>query len=296
MASAKDLRKRIGSVKNTQQITRAMKMVSAAKLRRAQEAIVSLRPYANEVSNVVNTLAKNASDSVGSGDRLNSPLLVIDETPATKVLVVIVSSDRGLCGAFNANVIKAAQRFLRSQSHKYQVVDFAFIGRKAYEFFKNKKTGRHYPGLLQAMTFAKAQQFSDELIERYLQGEYDEIKFIYNEFRSAISQKVTVEAFLPLRPLADAAPSAESKLTLYEPSPQEILERILPKHFATQVLRILFDSIASEHGARMSSMENATKNAGEMIRKLTLQYNKTRQAGITKELLEIVSGSEAQNN
>ncbi len=296
MASAKDLRKRIGSVKNTQQITRAMKMVSAAKLRRAQDAIVSLRPYANEISNVVNALARNASDSLGAGERLNSPLLVIDETPATKVLIVVVSSDRGLCGAFNANVIKAAQRFLRSQSHKYQVVDFAFIGRKAYEFFKNKKTGRHYSGLLQGMTFAKAQQFSDELIERYLQGEYDEIKFIYNEFRSAISQKVTVEAFLPLRPLADAAPSAESKLTLYEPSPQEILERILPKHFATQVLRILFDSIASEHGARMSSMENATKNAGEMIRKLTLQYNKTRQAGITKELLEIVSGSEAQNN
>lgn len=287
MASAKDLRKRISSVKNTQQITRAMKMVSAAKLRRAQENIVALRPYAHEVNSVITGLAKAV------GTDFNHPLLTPKSDNEHKsVLVIVVTSDRGLCGAFNGNVIKAAQRYMRTNAHKYKKFDVAFIGKKGYEFFKSRKTGKYYQNFLTGLKFARTQEFANELIELYLTGEYDEIKFIYNEFKSAISQKVNVETLLPVRPHEENAGS-EPSLTIYEPAPAEILDQLLPKHFAVQVHRIMLESLASEHGARMAAMENATKNAGEMIRKITLLYNKTRQAGITKELLEIIAGTEA---
>lgn len=287
MASAKDLRKRITSVKNTQQITKAMKMVSAAKLRRAQENILSLRPYAHEVNGVITTLARAA------GSELVHPLLTPKmEGDAQKILVIVVTSDRGLCGAFNGNVIKTAQRYLRTHAHKYKKFDFAFVGKKGFEFFKNKKSGKYYQGFFNGLKFSKAEGMTQELIQLYLSGEYDEIKFIYNEFKSAISQKVNVETLLPVR-APERSASPEIALTIYEPGPKEILEKLLPKHFAVQVYRILLESLAGEHGARMAAMENATKNAGEMIRKITLLYNKTRQAGITKELLEIISGTEA---
>ncbi|MEW6057933.1 MAG: ATP synthase F1 subunit gamma [Bdellovibrionota bacterium] len=288
MASAKDLRKRIGSVKNTQQITKAMKMVSAAKLRRAQENITALRPYAQEVGNVIGSLSRAA------GADLSHPLLSLRGTAEVKkVLVIVVTSDRGLCGGFNASIIKATQRFLKANQGKYEKLDFAFIGKKGYEFFRNKKTGKYYNNFFVGLKFQRARELAQELIDLYLAGEYDEIKFIYNEFKSAISQKVNVETFLPVQ-APEGLAAGPSGLTIYEPGPREILEKILPKHFATQVYRIALESLASEHGARMAAMENATKNAGEMIRKITLLYNKTRQAGITKELLEIVSGTEAQ--
>ncbi len=286
MASAKDLRKRIQSVKNTQQITKAMKMVSAAKLRRAQENIVALRPYAHEVSAVTTGLAQ-------AGSEVTHPLLTpreVSELPS--LLVVVVTSDRGLCGAFNGSVIKTAQRLLRTDAAKYKKFDLAFIGKKGYEFFKVRKPGKYYNGFFTGLNFAKSSGLSQEFIDLYLTGEYDEIKVIYNEFKSAISQKVNVETLLPIR-AQESATTTEAGITIYEPSAPEILEALLPKHFAVQVHRMLLESLAGEHGARMAAMENATKNAGEMIRKITLLYNKTRQAGITKELLEIISGTEA---
>lgn len=292
MASAKDLRKRISSIRNTQQITRAMKMVSAAKLRRAQEGIVTLRPYAGEVSSVISGLLRTA------GQELNHPLLcerAASEPGEKKVLLVVVTSDRGLCGAFNANIIKAAQRYIRTNGSKYAKLDFAFIGKKGYEFFKSKKSGKYYVGQFAGLNFKKAQALADEWIELYHRGEYDEIKLLYNEFKSAISQKIVLEGFLPVR-IEDAPVSTATVPTLYEPNIVEILDRLVPRYFSIQVLRALRESLAAEHGARMAAMENATKNAGEMIRKLTLVYNKTRQAGITKELLEITSGTEAQKS
>jgi len=293
MASAKDLRKRISSVKNTQQITKAMKMVSAAKLRRAQENIVALRPYAHELNKVILSLSQ------AGGAELTHPLLVPrEETGARKILVILVTADRGLCGAFNGNIIKTALRFLKNDASKYSKVDFAFIGKKGYEFFRNKKTGKYYSGFFQGLNMAKVQSLASELIEKYLSGEYDEIRFIYNEFKSAISQKTNFESYLPVeapeQTKAQPVAQSESPVTIYEPGPEAILDALLSRHFAIQIYRICLESLASEHGARMAAMENATRNAGEMIRKITLLYNKTRQAGITKELLEIVSGSEAQ--
>ncbi|MGE4232153.1 MAG: ATP synthase F1 subunit gamma [Bacteriovoracia bacterium] len=292
MASAKDLRKRITSVKNTQQITKAMKMVSAAKLRRAQDSIMALRPFALELQKVL------AAVSVSAKEELNHPLLTPkEESEVKKILVILVTSDRGLCGAFNSNIIKTAQRFLKTNASKYEKLDFAFIGKKGYEFFRSRKAGKYYQNFFVNMKYAKAKQLAEELIGLYSNGEYDEIRFIYNEFKSAISQKVNVETFLPVKPEEAQAESSESTgggSTIFEPGAKEIIDALLPKHFATHIFRIALESLASEHGARMAAMENATKNASEMVRKLTLVYNRTRQAGITKELLEITSGAEAQ--
>ncbi len=289
MASAKDLRKRITSVKNTQQITRAMKMVAAAKLRRAQENIISLRPYAREINRIILNLSKN------TGDNVDHPLMKARDQ-AKNVLLIVVTSDRGLCGAFNGNVIKTAQRFLRAESGNYETADLAFIGKKGYEFFRSRKPGKYYQGFFAKLDFKKSQGLAEELIALYLSGKYDEIKVVYNEFKSVLSQRVSLENFFPAREEGVEAPEGSnqgSSMTIYEPNVKEILNQLLPRHFAIQVHRYLLESLASEHAARMTAMENATKNAGEMIRKITLQYNKTRQAGITKELLEIVSGAES---
>ena len=288
MASAKDLRKRISSVKNTQQITKAMKMVSAAKLRRAQENIVSLRPYSREMSKVVGSLAQ----AVKASGEESHPLLEA-KSEIKSCLVFVVTSDRGLCGALNANVIKTAARFIKNEAPKYEKCDLAFIGKKGYEYFKNRKPGKYYQDFYAGFRMPKATQLAEELIALYLSGQYDHIRFIYSEFKSAISQSVMDESFLPVGTLGESS-TTESEMTLYEPTVRDILDGILPKHFATQICRIVYDALASEHAARMSAMENASKNAGEMIKKITLLYNKTRQAAITKELLEITSGAEAQ--
>lgn len=289
MAGAKDLRKRIGSVKNTQQITKAMKMVSAAKLRRAQENVMGLRPYAKSLGGMIRQLSDvttNPHPLLKGRDEVNS------------VLVIVVSSDRGLCGSFNANIIKAAQRYQRTHAHKYKKFDFAYIGKKAFEFFKDKKPGKYHLNHFIKLDFKRSEHLSNELVNLYLSGEYDEIHCIYNEFKSVISQKVNVEQIIPVREtLAEEVAAANgSPMVIFEPNAKEILDRMLPKHFAVQIHRVALESLASEYAARMTAMENATKNAGEMMRKLTLIYNKTRQAGITKELLEIISGVEAQNN
>lgn len=296
MASAKDLKKRIGTVKSTQQTTRAMKMVSAAKLRRAQEAIQNQRPYAKKVSQLIQNLSSLFEDT--------SPYPVMRKFESTerkkKVLLVTVASDRGLCGGFNSNVIRAAQKHAQSLTEAGSEVEFAFVGKRGNDFFKLRKVNisAFYSDLGGKVTFAKAKKLADTLVGRFLNEEVDEIQFIYNEFKNAVTQRPIVEDFLPLQKSAEAKegqPAADSLANfLVKPSPKELLQELLAKNFSIQVFRILLESQAGEHGARMSAMENATKNAGEMIKKLTLQYNNKRQAGITKELLEIISGSESQ--
>jgi F-type H+-transporting ATPase subunit gamma len=301
MPSIKDLKKRIGTVKNTQQTTRAMKMVSAAKLRRAQEAIQNQRPYAKRISELIEKLL------AGLGTAGNHVLLRQEKpgesAEVKRVLLVIVTSDRGLCGGFNSSVIKAAQKWISSNQNSSTSVELAFVGRKGYEFFKGRKVyklGANYSEFGGKVTFAKSKQLADTLVGRFLNHEVDEIKIIYNEFKNAVTQKVMVEDFLPLSPATGtkqegSEQQAEGLLDyIVKPDPQTVLKELLDKNFAIQTFRILLESQAGEHGARMSAMENATKNAGEMIRKLTLQFNKQRQAGITKELLEIISGSESQ--
>jgi F-type H+-transporting ATPase subunit gamma len=299
MPSIKDLRKRIASTKNTQQTTKAMKMVSAAKLRRAQEAITNHRPYARRVGELIRTV------SGSTGTPIESPLFRKENAaPTRKLLIVLVTSDRGLCGGFNANIIKSTQRWVAANQSKYARVELAYLGRKGYDFFKARKVnhGPYFSELGGKVSFLKARKFADALVEGYLADKWDEVKIVYNEFKNAVSQKVIVENFLPLDEAG--VPGAETKAAapaaggdfLVKPSLEELLHALLAKHFAVQTFRIMLESQASEHGARMSAMENATRNAGEMIRKLTLQYNKQRQAGITKELLEIISGAESQKN
>jgi len=307
MASIKDLRKRISSTKNTQQTTKAMKMVSAAKLRRAQEAIVAHRPYARETARLLKLTAEMIDHAGGS--KFESPLLTGHTRDSVqggkpKLLLILVSSDRGLCGGFNASIIKGATRWISEQASQYGSIDLAFVGKKAFEYFKYRdQTGKFYEEFGRRASFDLAKKVSGIAIERFLAGEYQEVRIIYNEFKNAITQKVLVERFLPVledpfTSIEGEAIQASSDVDLYlaEPSAQFLLESLLKKHFATQAFRILLESQASEHGARMSAMENATKNAGDMIKKLTLAYNKQRQAGITKELLEIISGSESQKN
>lgn len=294
MPSIKDLRKRIGSVKNTQQTTKAMKMVSAAKLRRAQEAILSNRPFARRIGTLTEAMLSHPEITI------TSPLLDRDGVTAAKegkkLLLVLVTSDRGLCGGFNSGVIRAGSRFLKDDAKNYSTITLGFLGKKAYDFFKTKPVnmGPYFLEFSGKPTFKKAIDLSNKISQMFLDGEFDEVKIIFNEFKNAASQKVTTDDFLPLR----AAPAAEGESgnqnMLVKPSPNDVLKSLLEKHFAIQIFRVMLDSQAGEHGARMSAMENATKNAGEMIRKLSLQYNKQRQAGITKELLEIIAGSESQ--
>lgn len=297
MASIKDLKKRIGSVKNTQQTTKAMKMVSAAKLRRAQEAILGNRPYAKQVGSLVERML--SAPEVSS----NSPLLAKDIDSVAKnrsVLLLVVTSDRGLCAGFNATIIKTAARWYLENGRNYETVTFSFLGKKGYDFFKSRKgflQGDYFEQFGGKVTFKKASDLSDRLVADFVDGKYDEVKILYNEFKNAVTQVPTIEEFLPLRPKAvDSEKAFVESNVIVKPSADAVLESLLNKHFAIQVFRVMLESQAGEQGARMSAMENATKNAGEMIRKLTLQYNKQRQANITKELLEIISGSESSKS
>lgn len=289
MASLKAIRTRIRSVKSTQQITRAMKMVSAAKLRRAQESITSARPYVQRMEEVLKQLARRVDLSA-------HPLLV--RRPVKKVEVVVLTSDRGLCGGFNASVVRRVQRYRLENEDKLEQVFLRTIGRKGNEAFRRR--GAHirkdHAGLFKTLTYAAAEELAHELTGLFLSGEVDAVLLAYNEFLSPVSQKVSLVELLPIRPPEEQhAPAAEAVPVdfQYEPGRDQVLEHLLPRYVASEVWRALLESVASEHGARMSAMDSATKNASEMIGRLTLQYNRTRQAGITKELMEIVSGAEA---
>ncbi len=292
MASQKDIRKRINTVRSTRQITRAMKMVAAAKLRRAQEAILNTRPYAYRIFSIVSSLAKRG----GGAHKL------LAERPEKKIRVVILAGDRGLCGAFNSGVIKEANRFLRKKTDEGLEVSIECIGRKANDLLKRRwKIDRYHEGLLAGVTYAKVGVLADEILEAYKDEHLDAVYLIYNEFKSAIQQKVTVEKLIPisLQPpgpvesIVNAGDGDPFKGYLFEPSKKKIIKEVIPRHFRIQFFRAVLESVASEHGARMSAMENATKNASEMIDNLNLAYNKARQASITKELMEIVGGAEA---
>lgn len=305
MPSIKDLKKRIGSVKNTQQTTKAMKMVSAAKLRRAQDAILSQRPYAQRMSEMIRELAQISALGGPSGlaDVAGGKFArhELAEGQRPKLLLVLVTSDRGLCGGFNGSIIKTAQRFMKSEEAAPYDVQLGFLGRKAFDYFKTKALpmGPNFSELSGKVTFAKAKKLSDLMITEYANGTYDEIRLIYNEFKNAVTQIVRMSTFLPIGGAQDEVgtePIPAVGVTLVKPDPETVLNQLIEKNFPMQIFRIMLDSQASEHGARMSAMENATKNAGEMIKKLTLQYNKQRQAGITKELLEIIAGSESQKS
>ncbi|HWI41723.1 MAG TPA: ATP synthase F1 subunit gamma [Verrucomicrobiae bacterium] len=283
MPSLKSIKKRITSVKNTRQITKAMKMVSAAKLRRAQDNIAAAKPYARKLAEVLERLS-------GAAD-IEHPLL--QKRMVEKALLIVVTSDRGLCGGFNANIVKAAQRFFAERKNDFHSIEVVTIGRKGYEFLKNRRAvSKNYAGLFSSLTYEAAASIAQEVIEGYVSEQYDQVFILYNAFRSVISQDVTLEQLLPIEPKA-AITEGETREYIYEPSQAELLADLLPKHLEVQVFKALLDSVAAEHGARMSAMDSASKNASEMIGKLTLQYNRARQAAITKELMEIISGAES---
>jgi F-type H+-transporting ATPase subunit gamma len=278
-----DIRRRIRTVKNTQQITKAMKMVSAAKLRRAQEAMFAARPYARKMLEVLNSLATRAQPDA-------HPLL--RERPVERVRVVVVTADKGLAGGFNSNIIRAATRFLKSDELAGKHVELETIGRKGRDFFRRRPwpISAEEIGLFQSLQFARAQQVAHRLIRAYVQAEVDQIWLAYNEFKTVVQQKVIVERLLPI-PRLTLEPSDPAQDYLYEPDARKIFEHVLPKHVEIQVWRALLESAAAEHGARMAAMDAASNNAGEMIERLTLYMNKVRQAAITKEIIEVVSGA-----
>jgi len=286
MPSTIDLRRRIRSVKNTQQITKAMKMVAAAKLRRAQERIFAARPFAGALSEVLASVAARV-------DIAKHPLLRQVETER-KVLLLVVTADKGLCGAFNANANKAAMNTIRDHP-EWENVELLAIGRKAIDFFKRRPytMRRQAAQVFQALSPATAQEISKSVVEDFLSEEIDAVYVVYNEFRSIMSQIVRVVRLLPIEREWKEG-QAQPVEYLYEPGPEEILNELLPKHVEFQLYRILLESAAAEQGARMTAMESATKNASEMISHLTLNYNRIRQAAITKEIIEIVSGAAAQ--
>ncbi|RNC72220.1 MAG: ATP synthase F1 subunit gamma [Desulfuromonadales bacterium] len=284
MASLKSIKKRIVSVKNTRQITKAMKMVSAAKLRRAQENVVAARPYAKKLGEVLERLARSQDENA-------NPLL--QKRVSQKALLILVTSDRGLCGGFNANICKAAERFVKEKKGDYAEISLMTIGRKGFEFLKNRqKIRKNYGNVLSNLNYPAAALLAQEVIEGYLAEEYDEVFLLFNAFRSVMSQDITLQQLLPIVPEVTAEEEYAPEY-IYEPSKGELLAELLPKHIEVQMFKALLESVASEHGARMTAMDSASKNATEMIGKLTLQYNRARQAAITTELMEIISGAES---
>ena len=296
MASLRDIRKRIRSVKNTRQITKAMKMVAAAKLRKAQDAIIAARPYAQMLDQIISDLASRAGD-----DNLAHPLLT--SRPVRRVELVLLTSDRGLAGGFNSNVIRRASRYLYENGN-LESIRLSTVGRKGHDFFRQRgqTIRKDFGGLYQRLNYRSAADVAEELTASFVNGEVDAVYVVYNEFISAISQKVTLQQILPLQTFGATTPEAGAATTTgaaslvdfkYEPDRQAVLDKLVPQAVSIKLYRALLESVASEHGARMSSMENATSNATDMIAQLSLTYNRTRQAVITKELMEIVSGAEA---
>jgi F-type H+-transporting ATPase subunit gamma len=284
MASLRDIRKRIASVKNTQKITNAMKMVAAAKLRRAEEAIKSARPYADKMRDVLESLAARINPGA-------HPLLEV--RPVKKALLILVTADRGLCGAFNTSLTRKTEAFSKELSAKGIQLDLLTVGRKGNDYFRRRPVGipKAFVNVMNTISYELAGEIVDVATESFLGGEYDEVYVLYNSFRTAVTQILTLKKLLPVSPEEEDAPRQSEYL--YEPSEEELLAGILPEYVQIQVFTSLLDSVASEHGARMTAMEAATSNAEEMIYKLTLKANRMRQESITTELMEIVGGAEA---
>jgi F-type H+-transporting ATPase subunit gamma len=287
MAGLKAIKRRIVSVKNTRKITRAMKMVAAGRLRRAQQRITELRPYANKTVELISQVAARTDIE---GDHPH-PLLAQREEH--KVLIVVLTSDRGLAGGFNANINKRAFSLWKSLEAEGKQVSFGIVGRKGGDFFRRRKANiaKVFSGVFENLTSAKAGEVGRFIAGHYVAGELDAAYLVYNEFKSALTQTVTVERVLPVAAV-DLPPDARGDY-IYEPNRGALLDRLLPMYMEVQSYRALLESVASEHGARMTAMDNATRNASDMIDALTLQYNRARQAAITKELMEIIGGAEA---
>jgi F-type H+-transporting ATPase subunit gamma len=290
MANLKEVRNRIVSVSSTQQITKAMKMVSAAKLKRATNAIVQLRPYANKLKEMLSNLSASLEDG-------SSPFL--QEREPNKVLIVVVSSNRGLAGAFNANVIKTANNLIAekySNQLKAGNVSVVGIGKKGQEYYQKRKYNviGNNNELYLDLNFINVSKVTEEIMQGFLKGDYDRVELVYNQFKNAAVQFLTVEQLLPV-PKTEKKPDAKAVQVDYilEPSQEEIVEQLIPKNIKIQLYKAVLDSHASEHGARMTAMDKATDNAGELIKALKLAYNQARQAAITTELTEIVSGAAA---
>ena len=287
MATLRDIQRRIRSVQSTQKITRAMKLVAAAKLRRAQERVLAARPYASKMTELLGHLAASAGPEA-------HPLLARREGP--RRLIVVIAADKGLAGAFNSNIIRRSLEFIRES--RAPEVTLVLVGRKARDFYRRRPwtITREMVGFWERLAYSHACELADPLMARYLAGEVDEVYLIYNEFRSVAVQRPVRQQLLPIAPGGEGAPPGGPGAVidyLYEPGPEAILGELLPRHVRTQVFRALMESLAGEYGARMTAMEAATKNAKEMIEILTVQFNKARQEKITKELLDIVGGAEA---
>lgn len=285
MASLKSIKKRIVSVKNTRQITKAMKMVSAAKLRRAQENVVAARPYAKKLGEVLQSLAANLEGDI-------HPLL--EKREAKKLLLIVLTSDRGLCGGFNSNLCKAADRFIKEKKDTFEQISIMTVGRKGYEFLKSRYTiYKNFANVLAKPNYQTAAMLAQEVIDGFVAEEYDQVELLYNSFRTVMTQDITFEQMLPVAQ-EESVDSEETPVEfIYEPSVSDLLAEILPKNIEVQIFKAMLEMVAGEHGARMTAMDSASKNANEMIGKLTLQYNRARQAAITTELMEIISGSES---
>ncbi len=295
MANLKEVRNRISSVSSTQQITKAMKMVSAAKLKRATNAIVQLRPYANKMKDILANLSASLEES-------NSPF--IKEREPVRVLIIAISSNRGLAGAFNTNVIKATNLLISekySQQYKNGNVSIVAIGKKTQDYYerRNYTVIGNNNELYQELTFENASKITEAIMKGYADGDYDRVELVYNQFKNAAVQVLTTEQLLPVPRTVESATEDKSKKQadyILEPSQEEIVEQLIPKSIKVQVYKGILDSHASEHGARMTAMDKATENAGELLKALKLSYNQARQAAITTELTEIVSGAAALSN
>lgn len=300
MSTLRDIKRRITSVKSTQQITKAMKMVAASKLRRAQDRIFEARPYANKMFSVLSSLAMRTGREEHS---------LLAKRSSSKIEILVITTDRGLCGALNSNILKKAYEFNRQKKKDDYETSISTIGRKGRDFFRKRNIPlrKTWVGLSGKITYSNAQEIAMDIVKNYTVEDpthpkdpadreelFDEVYLVYNEFKSAMQQRVIIEKLLPIEPQkVEKEDVIHYGEFIYEPSASEVLDTLLPKHIEVQIFRALLESEASEQGARMTAMDNATRNAKELIEKLTLQFNKARQAAITKELMEVVGGAEA---
>jgi F-type H+-transporting ATPase subunit gamma len=292
MPSTADIRKKIRSVKNTEKITKAMKMVAASKLRRAEQAISAARPYAQEMAQLLTRVAARVPTEPGQAPH---PLLEV-QSSYRRVLLLVLTSDRGLCGGFNNNTLRMAERWVAEHKKDFEVLEVATLGRRAAEYFKKRKvaSSRNFPGVFDDLSFRRATEIAEGLAEEYIEQDLDGVFIMYNEFKSAMSQILRVEQVLPVEQ-AELPPEQAGTEYIFEADERSVLEELLPRYVAIDVWRALLESWASEQGARMSAMDSASRNARELVDTLTLQYNKARQAAITRALLEVVAGAEALN-
>ncbi|TXE13029.1 ATP synthase F1 subunit gamma [Seonamhaeicola algicola] len=288
MANLKEIRNRISSVSSTMQITSAMKMVSAAKLKKAQDAITAMRPYSDKLTELLQSLS--ATLDADSGSKF------AEQRDVKKVLIVAITSNRGLCGAFNSNIVKEVTR-LTNETYANQEVSYIAVGKKANDAFKkSNKIIANHSTVFEDLTFDNVAEIAQTLMDKFVEGQFDKIEIVYNRFKNAATQIVTTEQFLPIVPVVSEADANTNLDYVFEPSKVEIVEELIPKSLKTQLYKGIRDSFASEHGARMTAMHKATDNATELRDQLKLTYNKARQAAITNEILEIVGGAEALNN